>query len=216
MTTETQTATATATPAPQGADQAATTQGAPQGGAATKADDLDSLLKEFETPATPTDGNGSDKPADGKGEKLTPDRLAKVVDFVETQANRTAAAEVKADIDSAVATVKKNDGLKHLPDELVREMLEGSAAADSRLRNAWLQRHQNPGAWTKVLEGWATKKADAFKQLADPKLTADREAVTAAVRGQGATQTQQLDKSPQEVHAMSDQEFRAWKASKLG
>src|SRR5262249_48334891 len=119
-------------------------------------------------------------------------------------------------INAAVTLAKKNDGLKHLPDEMIREMLEGSAASDKRLRDAWKQRHDRPDAWTRIVEGWATKKAEAFRSLADPKLSQDREALAAAVRGQTATPLQPQAKTPQEVHAMSDQEFRAWKDQQLG
>jgi len=227
MTTDTHQATPETGSAPQGQAQPAATETAPQGAtghaaaapqtSTPKADDLDALLKEFETPAKDApDPNAKPKSGDGAGQgndlKLTPDRLHQVVDFVE----RAAAQSVQADIHAAVAMAKKNDGLKHLPDEMVREMLEGSAASDKRLRSAWLQRHDKPETWNKVVEGWATRKADAFKSLPDPKLSQDREALAAAVRGQGATQLQKQAKTPQEVHAMSDHDFRAWKDQQLG
>lgn len=232
MTTETQQATPDAGAAPQGQTPPATTETAPQGATGREAaapqapkqtaDDLDALLREFETPAKapdpsvkPSTGDGTGEGGDSRNEsggKLTPDRLYQVVDFVE----RAAAQSVRADIDAAVATAKRNEGLRHLPDEMVREMLEGSAASDKRLRSAWLMRHDRPEAWTRLVEGWAAKKADAFKSLPDPGLSQDREALAAAVRGQGATQLQPQAKTPQEVHAMSDQEFRAWKDRQLG
>ncbi len=232
MTTDTHQATPDAGAAPQGQTQPAAAETAPQGATGPEAaapqasvpaaDDLDALLREFETPAKAPDPNAKPGTGDGAGQgggprnrsggMLTPDRLYQVVDFVE----RAAALSVRADIDAAVATAKRNDGLRHLPDEMVREMLEGSAASDQRLRSAWLQRHDKPEAWTRLVEGWAAKKADAFKSLPDPSLSQDREALAAAVRGQGATQLQPQAKTPQEVHAMSDQEFRAWKDRQLG
>lgn len=221
MTTEMQQATPTAGPAPQEQAPPAATGPAPQGVGtvpvtAPKADELDALLKEFETPAQRPEANA--KPASGNGAgrghdlTLTPDRLYQVVDFVE----RAAAQSLQADIQSAVSLAKQNEGLKHLPDALVREMLEGSAVSDQRLRDAWKQRHDKPEVWGRVVESWATKKADAFRSLADPRLSQDREALAAAVRGQTATPPQPQAKTPQEVHAMSDQDFRAWKDRQLG
>lgn len=155
--------------------------------------DLDALLNEFDE---------GTKPPEQKAEPKPEPEITEVLEFVrETQAEKA-----QADISEAVKIAKENEALSGVGDKVVRRYLEFEAMEDPRVKNAWLARKTNPQGWSQVLKGLGSKLAS---EIADPQLTADREAARNSVRG-SSTQAPEEPKQLDNAHfdAMSDAEFQ--------
>lgn len=139
--------------------------------------------------------------------KLQPNELKEfMADFRKDRQERQQEQTNRA-IAEAVSTIKK-DMETDIPDDVLRWMLSGRAGEDARLRAAWMGRDRNPDAFQKVLKGIARDFSASLAQKADEKLSEDREAVAAAVRG-ASTRASTSVEVP-DFTGKSDQEFEAW------
>jgi hypothetical protein len=169
------------------------------------ADDLDSLLKEFDTTekaAEPTKPEQNAGAADDQTQR-------------EPQNGRLAAIEqrlFKQDMQATIKNVRGDLPSEVFDDDLVGAWIDAEARKDPRLATAWVNRDSNPKQFQKVVEQLGRNFSKKYGKLPDANATEDRAAVTAAVRG--ASTKAPEGKAP-DYSRMSDAELRAEK-EKLG
>lgn len=139
-------------------------------------DDLDALLKEFDTetrapePAQPaTAAPAATDPA------LANETVLSEAKFIRQE-------RFQKDMDEMIKKVRGD-----LPEELfdgplVQAWIDSQATKDPRLANAWANRHADPKKFEQVVSALG-KQFSKYGKLPDKQATEDREAVTAAVRG---------------------------------
>lgn len=171
-----------------------------EGTDARKADDLETLLAEY-TAATKQPEPAASKPGTTAETPKGDPALAK---RLETLEQRDADRQFKADIKPAVDRVRGKIDPTVYDDDDIRDWMDREAQKDPRLAQAWLERHQNPDKFARVLDGLGRKLADRFARAPDAAATADRDAVTAAVRG--ASTKAPEGKAP-DYSRLSDREF---------
>lgn len=145
-------------------------------------DDLDALLKEFES------GVGDEPKATESEEDFDeeePLTRKQVEELLKKQRDQEeASARIQEDIAKAVSVVK---GDIDFPDDWVRGILEIEAMRDPRFQNAFLARHQKPDAWDKILKAkskqlgkYLSAKEASSEKIADDVNAAVRSATTKA------------------------------------
>lgn len=190
-------------PAAQPADDQ-TKQPGPEAGGAQK-DELDTLLSEFESSAETKPKTSQPETAAKPGAQLDPADVENLKRFAATyEADRT-----RADVLKAVASAKQSaPALSAFDDDVVEAMLNAKAQKDPRLQQAWLQRHQKPMEWNKVMKAVAWDIAKGLKRAPDEQLTADREAARAAVSGRATEAPGDNEPSKEQLRSMPGREFR--------
>ena len=160
--------------------------------------DLDTLLANFDkdfTQETPEQPKPDDR-----------------VTMLETTVNTLLTEKVTADINNAVSTVQKelSDSPVKVPDQIIDDILNGMASKDRRFLSAFRNRVNDPGGWNKVLKATAEKiKKDlSTTNQVDERMTSDREAVAAVIRG---SKTVVPREEAPNFNTMSDQQFENWK-----
>lgn len=139
-------------------------------------DDLDTLLKEFDTE---TKSPEPAQPATAAPAAIDP---AVANETVLSEAKFIRQERFQKDMDE---TIKKVRG--DLPEELfdgslVQAWIDSQATKDPRLAQAWANRHADPKKFGQVVTELG-KRFSKYGKLPDKQATEDREAVTAAVRG---------------------------------
>jgi hypothetical protein len=158
---------AAATPAVEGSD------------ARDTGDDLETLLKQFDTNVQQDKPAATSKPEQKPGtETIDPKKIADDV-----RAQIEADNRFKTDMSSTVKSVRGDLDADRYDDDMVADWIDRQAKNDPRLAQAWRERHSKPQEFAKVTSGLAKKFSDKFGKLPDKAATEDREAVTAAVRG---------------------------------
>lgn len=162
-------------------------------------DDLDKLLdsfnKEFDQ------GTKEAPKVDAKDTTIA--ELTSRVDYLMNQMNST-------DVDKAVDAVAKHIGEDlTIPKRAIRGILNDMAIEDPRLRKAYENRRSDPAGWNKVLKAAGKAIRNEFSGLPDKKLTDDREAVAATIRG--ASKTSSSEDDTPNFSKMSDSEYEEWK-----
>lgn len=150
-----------------------------EGTDARKADDLETLLAEYEA-TTKKPETAATKPETTAETPKGEDAVAK---RLETLEKREADRQFRTDIKPAIDRVRGKIDPAVYDDDDIRDWMDREAQKDPRLAQAWLERHQNPDKFARVLDGLSRKLGDRFSKAPDAAATADREAVTAAVRG---------------------------------
>lgn len=171
-------------------------------------DDLDQLLNEFDegTKPKPEETKASPEP------KKEPDDLDDLRRFAKDYQQR----ELDREISATVKGMKdRNETLNGLSDAFVEARLNWEASKDPRLQSAWVNRHQNPQAWEKVLDGLGRKLSGEIASRPDPQLTNDRDAARAAVRGTSTQPAEDPKPKNSDMAKMSDAEFEAYKKGLL-
>lgn len=182
-------------------------QATPEASEGAQADDLDALLsqidKEYAQASAPKPAEPP-KPSEGQSDPRI-DELQRTVQAIEQE-------RVASDIDAAVRTVQEHlsDGLPvKLPDRVVRGMLNDLAMQNRGVTAAFQNRHSDPGTWKRVLAASAAQLRKEFGDSVDQRLTSDRAAAQAAVRG--ASKASATDDGQPNFAKMTDNEFEAWK-----
>lgn len=185
-----------------------------------KVDDLEDILstiKQYreETASPETTERQTQARNDGQRKAPAGDTGGKEVP-AQTQFENDRIAKIEArivsdDLSKAIGTIKgAQPALKTLGDGVVKAMLNDAAAADDRIRAAWMQRDANPVAFQRVLNGLARKFAADLPTPADGRVDGDRAAAITAARG--STRQPAADAEDKKVLGMSDAEFdRHWK-----
>lgn len=160
-------------------------------------DDLDTLLKQFEqTEAKPPETPKPEHAGADDSKLLEP--IKGTVSAIEQRLFRQ-------DMDETVKKVRGDLDPEFFDDDFVESWLDAQARNDRRLQQAWVERHNNPRQFQKVIEGLSRGFAKKYGKLPDKGATEDREAVTAAVRG--ASTKAPEGKAP-DYSNMSNAEFR--------
>lgn len=177
--------------------------------AQNNADDLDSLLNEFDVaqkPAATKETQPEQKPA---ADSDLQSRLNQMEGFV----NQAEARQFRQDMDKTISSIRGDLDPEMFDDKLVQAWLDVQAQADQRLQEAWLNRHSKPKQFEKVVESLGRNFVKKYGQLPDKAATEDREAVTAAVRG-ASTKTPE-GKAP-DFSGMSNAEYRETHKKQFG
>lgn len=165
----------------------------------TQDDDLDTLLKQYESEA---DEAIKETKTEQPKENIDADRLKAIEQRL-----------FQEDINSAVQSVKGQLKDVNLSDKMIRGYLEVEAYDDPRIASAFQNRSSNPGAWNKVLKGLANNMQKELGPTPDPKLNQDRKALETAVAGTKTATTGEMseDDKRRKLASMSDAEFLKWK-----
>lgn len=164
-------------------------------------DDIDAYLKEFE-------GADDDDSKPGQTEDTAQLALRKAQTIETELANQ----RFRQDMDSAIAKIRGEVDADFLDDTMVEGWINAEAARDERVRLAFMKRHQNPGAYQKVIGGLASKFQGKFSNLPDKGITEDRQAVASAVRGASKpTPETDDDIDRAAILALPPHEFEKWK-----
>jgi hypothetical protein len=172
-----------------------------QPGAATdtaRIDDLDAALKEFDT-ATTTSSPPEPKPTTTTNDD--PGLAARLATLERERADE----RFRSAITPIVQKVRGDVPPDVFDDDEVIAWMDARAKKDPRLQSAWTNRDKNPAAWDRVVENLGREFGKKFTPRVDESVTADRHAVTAAVRG--ASNRAPEGKAP-DYAGMSNAEFR--------
>lgn len=190
--------------------------GSEGGGAPSLKELLDSFGPSTATPPNAGGGQGGPAPSPTPGTRQEPqgDRLTTLVDAIDRIDQRLTQAEqkeqataIQGDIDQAVETVAGElDG--KFSKEAVEVALHGFASRNEAFNQAFLSRHQDPAKWQQVLKLVAPEIEKTFAS-ASAEAAADREAVTAAVKGAKQATPAPADQS--NFGNMTDAELNKWK-----
>lgn len=168
-------------------------------------DDLDTLLSQWESSTddtSDTSGQADDSDSDPK-KKL--DRIEQHLQRVEQE---RAQETVQRDLESTAKTMKEaiSDQMD-VPEDVLKEVLHGRAAMDSRVLSAWNNRHRDKASWDKTASAIARDFAKKLRTNLDDSATEDREAVASAVRGASKAPSAEQGPSEKDFEKMSDAEF---------
>lgn len=151
-------------------------------GEGSSAQDLDSLLNQFDSETNEQTTTTEAKPQSGKSQ---------LEQWAERKMQEEAEAEVRQGITEAVTSIKSDLDL-NLPEGLADEVYEGilyaKAGKHPEITKAFMERKQNPKAWGSVVDAIRNELKEKIQKSPDPRLTRDREAVMAAVRNQPNTE----------------------------
>jgi len=177
-------------------------------------DELDALLKQFETPAEQkpkTESKPEPKPEPSED-------LKELANYVRAKRDEESRQATRDDLAKAVTAVKTeiDDGGVKLPDRLVRGALRDMAEEDPRFLRAWAERSVNPRAWEQVLKAAAKEIRKELESSPDPQATEDKAAVRAAVRSASTRTPEPEPFDTKKLNSMSDAEFNRKKRELLG
>jgi len=169
-------------------------------------DDLDSLLKEFDTETKPAAGS---KPEPKPGADDLQAATAEVFQARDEIRN----ARYRQDMDKTVADIRGDLDPEFADNDFVEAWLDAQARKDQRLAQAWVNRNANPKQFDKVKAELGRALKAKFSKLPDRQATDDRAAVTAAVRG--ASNRAPENKAP-DFSKLSDNDFQKEKDKLFG
>jgi len=159
---------------------------APEGESA-RTDDLDELLKQYESAAPASaDGSSSDPESKGNGETSEGDVKELVSELVqEKRAREKAEANTafQADMKTVVDEVRGDISGEQFNDVFVEAWLDAEARTNPNLATAWANRNTDPAHFKQVVRALGEKFTKIVKGQPDPNVTEDVEAVANAVRG---------------------------------
>lgn len=177
---------------------AADEQGNPVSEAPSAQDELDAALAEFDSAeATQTQEQTNPTPSQ--------DDLGEVVSYIKAQQTKELQDSVDAAIGDAVKIV--SESLETSMDaETVEALLNLKAGKDERFQNAFKGRGNNPDAWNRALKAFAKGQNEKAKSQPDPTLSADQDAVAAAVHS-AATRSPAPEVTDGDIMSMSKGDF---------
>lgn len=169
-------------------------------------DDLDSVLKEFDTATKPA--------ADSRPEQSgTEPDLKMLAEQVKGFVSEATALRYRQDMDKTIADIRGDLDPDFADNDFVEAWLDAQARKDPRLAQAWTNRNANPKQFDKVKAELGKALKSKFSKLPDRQATDDRAAVTAAVRG--AT-NRAPEAKPTDFSKLSDNEFQKAKEALFG
>lgn len=168
-------------------------------------DSLDAALAEFEASSETEPEQSTSAPA-----AVDPNALDDIRRDIATIKEDSARRQTSGDITEAVKSLQGDMEDLNLPDTTVNRLLHGYASTDARFLKAFQARHDNPTAWKRVLGNVSKEIRGEFESRPDANLTADREAVGAAVRN-ASTTSPESGVDSKKLGAMTDAEFDAYK-----
>ncbi|MGI9626724.1 MAG: hypothetical protein ACR2QM_07805, partial [Longimicrobiales bacterium] len=129
-----------------------------------------------------------------EGSQAETSGLKEVVSYVQEQKTEKFNQQFRADMDNAVKVLQEA-----IPEEqrklFTPDVLEGhlyqQAETRQDVKEAFLQRGNNPQAWTKIQAELAKEFSKRFEDMPDPGINEDREAVMAAAKTQPGKTTEE-------------------------
>jgi hypothetical protein len=177
----------------------------------TSDEELDSLLAQYEAatavqPQAPAYDDAQAPAYDAGADRLAVDyeRRAFEAERNEFVAQR-AQEKHAADLRTLVGEVRGDLNSEMLSDDLVEAWIDARARQDEGLQQVWQNRDASPAAYAAAKRHLASGFHKMASCMPDPNLTADREAVAAAVRNTGGYAP---DNSPPRLNRMSNEDFR--------
>lgn len=166
--------------------------------------DLDGLLSEFTEQTKPVTQPQPEpqKPAATVLDPAVGKKLEKLDELLFEREWKPVLTRIRGDIPAEVFS-----------DEELTDLMNGRAARDTRLKNAWENRASNPAAWGKLEKALNAEISKKFQKLPDPNTTEDVAAVTAAVRG---ASNKIPPEAPPKFGGMSNSEYRKSVKEKYG
>ncbi len=162
-----------------------------------KSDDLETLLAEYEKET----GSSSEQKTETKSE----DGVSR--EEFEALRQELSNREYQTDLGKTISAVRGDLPSEQFDDAFMDAWLNARAKEDPRIATAWMQRHDDPKKFERVIGGLNKQFAGKYGKFSgrDEDATSDREAVAAAVRGQS-------NKAPEEqapdYKSVSDNAFR--------
>lgn len=159
------------------------------------AQDLDSLLAEFEQ---------EDEPSEPEKTSLNKEDLEEVVSYIKSEKETRLREQASKDLE---ATVKNVKGDLKVPDELVKGLLHVKASDNPQMLKAYQNRGKNPAAWAKVEKNLNRELKKLLEGLGD-KSEENKKRVADAVRN---AKSESPDVAPESFGKLSNSEFSALK-----
>lgn len=135
--------------------------------------------------------------------------------WVRDQRAKQETEDFQKGISDAVSFLKEADeALADIPDKIAIGILHGEAADNPAFAQAFAMRHRAPHLLQQALKEVANSVAKDLSSKPDPKLTADREAARASVRGTSQTRPDQSDDQKEfekRISDMSPADFAKWR-----
>lgn len=166
------------------------------------AQDLDSLLKEFDQdePTSATEGKSS------SSEEINQNDLKELLSYVKEDRENKIRDTAAKNLEETISSIKGED-MKNVPDKIVKGLLFATAEDNPKFLAAYQNRKSNPDAWKKVekslqkdlksmLDGLSDKSEEKRKRVADAVLNAKSES---------------SDVTPESLSQMSSKDFAAYK-----
>jgi len=164
--------------------------------------DLDNLLQEYS--------------GDEKTEEVTQTQETSVQSDDDTKQLLQLMKQQMEDTNRKAAATELNDTVKSIKgdigveDDFVKAFLNMKAEGDPRLRQAYIEKGNNPKAWSKIEKSLRSELGKFIGGLANKSATDTREAVTASVLNSKTTQKSET-KTSKDLAKMSDIEFEDFK-----
>ena len=160
-------------------------------------DDLDSLLSEFDSQTS----QPTPEPQQSSSE------VKELINYMQQEKKEKEAARLNEDLNATFTQVGEMLADKGLPDYLVRGAVYEKAESDPRFRDAFENRGNNPQAWNRVVKALGAQVKRDLEAQPDPQLTADSNALAAAVRG--SSQTTPAAPEVEDISSKTDAELNA-------
>lgn len=119
---------------------------------------------------------------------------------------KEAAAAAERDLESAVKYIIEEKGL-NATERMVKSYLVNEFHTDQRFNRAFLNRHNNTLQWENAIKRATNGLMKELSSLPDPEVTADVNAIAAAVRASNSRTP--TPETPKNMNKMSDREFNA-------
>lgn len=176
-----------------------------------------------QTVADPTESQTTESGQEGVGaqEPSLDDRISEFNDGISGQqqapeqpqqadprVDEVYAHMISQDVAAVIQEVRGDISQEIYDDEMVEGWLDRRVSKNPDLRNAWVNRHANPGGFGKIVAGLRDELKGRVAKLPNQEVTADREALSAAVRG---ASTPVAEEKQENFAAMSDAELDQWK-----
>ena len=169
----------------------------------------DELLKDFSNSEEPKPEPTVSEDADVKAQ------LAEINRKQDEFQRQTVATQQRDAVTGFVDRVKENPNLAHLSDTMIKGFLHAKNEEDTRIGVAFGSQFTKPSEWGAVEKRLIADMEQEYSSLANPILTADREAAEAAVRGVSNSPPQHPGrKSAKEEAAMAFNDPREWEKYK--
>lgn len=129
-----------------------------------------------------------------EGSKTEATGLKEVVSYVQEQKTEKFNERFRADMDKAVKVLEEavpEDQRKLFTPDVLEGHLYKQAEDREDVKNAFLDRYNKPQAWENMQADLAKEFSERFKEIPDPGINEDREAVIAAAKTQPGKTTEE-------------------------
>lgn len=181
---------------------------------------LKEMLEQFDKQAPQQKSSQSDDRAAPQSTAPAPkgsDDNAELIEWVRQKQEQEARDTTDKAVKDASSFLREADPvLADIPDRIAEGLLYAEANRNPDFAKAFALRHQSPAVWERALSDLAKSTASELGPKPDAKLTADREAARASIRGtsQTAPDPDEADSElARKISEMGRREFAEYKAN---